>query len=394
MTPFQGTKLWTRDFILLCVSNFLMFTAFYLLIPTLPVYLVQTFHANKTQVGIVLAAYTLAAMIIRPFTGIAIDSYGRKWIFLFGMGIFALLFNVYILALSVFFIVCLRFVHGLLWGITTTAANTAVVDLIPAKRRGEGIGIFGLSFTVAMAIGPFLGIIISNNEHYTTMFFIGFLMVLAGFLLAMNIRFPEYLHARKPSVTLANLIETTSIPVSINLLIINITYGGIISFIALYGREIGVPNPGLFFLVYAAGISLTRFFAGKILDKFGPHIPMTAGMLLMAAGFPVLALLKTDFGFLLSAALMGLGGGVVMPTFQTMVNNMVAAQKRGAANSTLFTSLDLGIGIGMVLIGFLSEKFSLTVSFLICAGIILCGIVFFLSYVQRHYDKHKLNIIH
>jgi MFS family permease len=192
----------------------------------------------------------------------------------------------------------------------------------------------------------------------------------------------------------SKLINTTSVPVSIMLLILNITYGGIISFIALYGKEIGIPNPGIFFLVYAAGIALTRFFAGKIFDNYGPRLLMISGTLVLALGFPILALVKNNFGFLLSAWLMGMGGGVLMPALQSMVNNMVSHRNRGAANSTLFTALDLGIGIGMVLIGFISEHFGLTVSFLSCTGIVLAAFVYYIVYVEKHYLQRKIYLIH
>lgn len=383
-------KLWTRDFILMCLSNFLMFVAFYFLIPTLPVYLVERFHANKSQVGIILASYTLAALLIRPFTGVAVDSYGRKVIFLVFMAIFALLFNVYIIAGSLLLIFLLRFMHGFTWGVTTTASNTVIVDIIPAHRRGEGIGVFGLSFTVAMALGPFLGILISRTIEYRLMFFVAFLIGLGGWILAMNVRFPHYQPHKKSALKLANLFEKTSLPVSLILMLVNITYGGIISFIAIYGLETGIKDPSMYFLVYAIAVSLTRFGSGKFFNLFGPEKLMIAGLLFMGAGFPVLALLKGSLGFHFSAVLMGLGGGVIMPTCQTMVNNMVPAQKRGAANSTLFTALDLGIGIGMVFVGFIAEMTSLTTAFIWCTTLfVLAGILYY-SFVQSHYDRHRI----
>lgn len=385
----RSDRLWTRDFILLCLGNFLMFIAFYFLIPTLPVYLTEEFQANKSQVGAILASYTLAALLIRPFTGMAVDIYGRKTIFLIFMILFALLFNGYILASGLSLIFVLRFLHGLTWGIATTASNTVVVDIIPPKRRGEGIGVFGLSFTVAMALGPFLGILIQKKLEYTSLFFIAFIIALAGWLMALKIRFPVYHPHPKQAFRFSALFEKTAIPVSAILMIVNITYGGIISFIALYGKEIGISDPGMYFLVYAIAVSLTRFASGRLFNDFGPKKLMLAGMVFMGAGFPLLALVQNPYGFLISAFIMGLGGGVIMPTCQTMVNNMVTAQRRGAANSTLFTALDLGIGLGMVFVGFVAEHTSLTLAFLLCT-------VFFLiagglyAYVQRHYERHRI----
>jgi len=390
MTGVDLPRLWTRDFILMCLGNFLMFIAFYFLIPTLPVYLTEQFHASKSQVGYILASYTLAALLIRPFTGVAIDSYGRKTIFLIFMAVFAILFNVYIIAGSLVLMFFLRFVHGFTWGISTTASNTVIVDIIPAQRRGEGIGVFGLSFTIAMALGPFFGILISKSTDYNLMFFIAFLMATAGWILAMNVRFPKYQPHKKSALKLANLFEHTALPVSLILMIVNIAYGGIISFIAIYGIEIGINDPGIYFLVYAASVSVTRISSGKLFNSLGPGKLMIAGMIFTGLGFPILALIQNNFGFLFSAVLMGLGGGIIMPTCQTMINNMVSAQKRGAANSTLFTALDLGIGIGMVFVGGIAEITSLQTTFLLCTILFGIAILLYIAFVQKHYYKHRI----
>lgn len=390
MSGIGHSKLWSRDFILLCVSNFLMFVAFYFLIPTLPVYLIDEFGANKSQVGIILASYTLAAILIRPFIGRAVDSMGRKIIFLVSLAVFALMFNIYIIANSLMLLFLLRFFHGFAWGATSTASNTIVVDIIPQHRRSEGIGIFGISFTVAMALGPFLGILISETLAYRLMFFLAFLIGLTGWIIALYIRFPKYHSQRNSFLKLENLFEKTSIPLSIIVLIVNIAYGGVLSFIALYGREIGIKDPGIFFLVYAIAVSLSRLGTGKFFDDFGPFKLMITGIILMAAGFPVLALIKNPFGFHFSAILMGLGGGVIMPTCQTMVNNMVKPNKRGAANSTLFTFLDLSIGLGMVIVGFVSEKTDLTTAFLACTSLFAISLIIYIKYVQKHYNRNKI----
>lgn len=385
--------LWTRNFILLSLANFLMFTAFYFLIPILPVYITAELGGNKSLVGVILATYTLAALIMRPLTGVAVDTVGRRMIFLVGMIIFTLMFNLYILASSIMLLLILRFIHGLAWGVTNTAGNTLVVDIIPPSRRGEGIGIYGLSFTIAMAIGPLLAILILQGSHYKLVFFCGFLMSLLGWLLATSVKYPVYLPLNGGKMKLKRLLEKRAVPVSVNLLILNVTYGGIITFIALYAKEVGVPNPGMFFLLYAIGVSFSRAGAGRIFDRHGPDYLVGVGSLILAFGFVLISLWKTVPGFYIASLLLGFGGGVIMPTFQAMVNNLIEPQRRGAANSTLFTALDLGIGTGMILTGLIAEVLSLTSAFLICSFIILAGLVVYLTWAGPHYKKHQIHLI-
>lgn len=382
--------LWTRNFVLLSTANFLMFTAFYFLIPVLPVYISSELHGSKSMVGLILAVYTLSALLIRPLTGAAIDGLGRRLIYLVSMVVFSILFNFYILAGSIVILLVLRFIHGFTWGVTTTSGITAAVDVIPPTRRGEGIGIYGLSFTIAMAVGPLLGTVLLEAGNYHLVFIAAFLISLAGWLLALQVRYPIYLPANGGRISTRKMLEARAMPVSLNLLILNITYGGIISFIALYARELNIANPGYFFLLYAIGVAFSRPAAGRIFDRWGPRWLIGPGACFVISGFMIITSWKSPEGFYLSAVLLGFGGGVITPTFQAMVNNLIEPGRRGAANSTLFTALDMGIGGGMVLIGFLAEITSLTVAFRSCVLIALAAIVFFFKYAYPHYKKYHI----
>lgn len=382
-------KLWTRNFTLIGIANLLMAIAFYFLLPTLPLYLKETLGATSSQVGLVLAFYTIAALLIRPFVGYAIDSIGRKFIYLLSFIIFSALFVGYIFAISIGLMMVMRFLHGLTWGSLSTSGSTIAVDFIPASRRGEGISLFGLSMTIAMSIGPLIALIILGEMDYLWVFVIASSISITGLILALNIRFPEY----KPnhdnrSFSVKRLIERSSIPLSLNVLVVTTTYGGILSFASLYGMEIGVANSGLFFLLLAVGIGVSRFFSGTIFDRVGPFRIVVIGMILLILGFPVLFLVPNSLGYHATAVIIGLGFGIIMPTFQAMVNNLVQPDRRGAANSTYFTSFDLGIGLGMVLTGFVSEQIGLGKAFLICSIIETVALLIFVFYSYKFYKNN------
>lgn len=384
-------NLWTRDFILLATANLLMAIAFYFMLPILPVYLSDKLNASKSEIGVILAFYTIATLFIRPFSGWALDSFGRKKIYLTAYFLFSLFFIGYPIALSVYLFMGFRFLHGLTWGVLTTSSSTIAVDIIPPSRRGEGIGIFGLSMTIGMALGPMLAIFITGQSRYLLLFLSAIGISLIGLIFTFVVRYPKFIPDKTRSIfSFKGLIEKTSIPVSLNMMIVQFTYGGVLSFIALYGKEIGVDNSGIFFLILSLGIGFSRVGSGKIFDISGPDKISLVGMILLIIGFPVLALVNNPIGFHISAVILGLGFGIIMPTFQTMVNNMVAPNRRGAANSTLFTCFDIGIGMGMIGTGVLSEWLGFSSTFLISSVVNLLALNVFLFFTINHYRRNKI----
>jgi MFS family permease len=169
-----------------------------------------------------------------------------------------------------------------------------------------------------------------------------------------------------------------------------ITYGGLLSFVALYGRELGISNPAGFFLIYATGVIGARFTSGKFFDSHGPRMILLVCLSLLIIGFPLLALLQNPVGFYSAAVILGFGNGVVFPTFQAMTNNMVQQNRRGATNSTLFTFVDIGMGIGMILVGGIAQYISISMAFIVCSGICVVALLFFLFFTLKYYEKHKL----
>jgi MFS family permease len=385
--PGIKNSIFKGNFVLVFIASLLVFTAFYIMLPTLPVFLTRELKIDEGQTGLILAVYTLAALLIRPFTGYLIDRYGRKLFYILSLLLFAIIFTGYPLAGAFAVMLSVRFAHGLVWGVATTTGSTLIVDIVPAERRGEGIGMYGLSMTIPMALGPFTGLQLTQNNNYTLMFLFAGALAFAGFLLTLFIKYPEVPHAGKIAFSFRNLLESTSLPVTFNLLIINIGYGGLVSFVSLYALKTGIGNTGVFFIVFASGIALARIYMGKIFDRHGPKMLSISGILLLAIGHLLLGLNINTTAFMIAGFLLGLGSGVVFPTFQAMVNNLVPPQRRGAANSTLFSGLDLGIGLGMLITGFLAHAIGLPHTYLIYGALNLIALLYFLFISLSHYQK-------
>ena len=387
-------RIWNRNFVLLTLSNFLMYVTYYAIISALPVYLVSALHAGKSQVGVVLAAYTIASVMIRPFSGFALDKFGRRSVFLIALLFYTFFFSGYLVAVTIATLILLRFMQGLTWGVTTISGSTIAVDLVPASKRGEGLGYFSLSTTIGMSIGPLIGLLISHHWGYTAMFVAGCFISVASLLSAYSIRLPERLvSGSNIQFSWNHLFYKKALLPSANLFIIMFTYGGLMSFIALYGIEIGIANSSLFFLVFALGIAVSRLTAGRSFDRHGPNRILTFCISLLIAGFPLLAAVKNEAGFFLSAIIIGFGIGVVFPTYQTMVNNLSDAEHRGAANSTLYTALDISMGLGMVISGVIAERFSISATFFVSSVLCLAGLLFFKRFVLGYYNERCPKVI-
>ena len=268
----MNEKIWTKDFILLILSNFLMYITYYAILSALPIYLVTDLNASKMQVGVVVGTYTIASVLVRPFSGFALDRFGRRTIFLSALVIYSLLFAGYLVAITLTSIILLRFAQGLTWGITTVAGSTIATDSIPASKRGEGIGYFALSTTLGMSVGPIIGLFICHKWGYTAMFVSGCFISIASLICAYAVHLRKrFIVGKHITLKWSSMFDKNSIRPSLNVFITMIAYGGLLSFIALYGREIGIQNTSMYFLIFSVGIAAARLTAGKVFDKKGPR---------------------------------------------------------------------------------------------------------------------------
>ncbi len=383
--------LWNSAFIFTFAANFLMMFAFYLLMPTLPFYLNGNFAADKSMVGLVMSVYIVAALAIRPFSAYFIDTMNRKKLYIAAYIIFTLMFASYAVTSTLLLFIIFRIIHGFAFGITTTTGNTIAIDVLPSERRGEGIGYFGLSSNVAMAMGPTVGLMLMNMMEFKYIFWWAFVTGMIGLLITIMIKTQHKpVIVQQEPISLDRFILVKAIPLGLNLLMISLSYGLIISFGAVFGHEINIERTGMFYTLLAAGIIISRFASGKYLNKgmFKP-LGITSITILTIAYF-ILYQTTTATEYYIIAVVLGLGFGILTPSFQTMVINMAPHSKRGTANSTFFTSFDLGVGGGMYLGGLISQLWSLSTAFIIVAIINLAGLIVFITSTMPHYKKSEI----
>ena len=356
MGNIQDSRLWTRAFLFIWLAHLALTTGFYSVIPVFPLFLEDNFGLTGFALGLVVASYTASAIMTRPPTGYCLDRFGRKRIYLSGYCFFALAYLLYPLAGSVLCVTLTRFFHGALWGVTMGAANTAAIDLLPPEKRGEGIGYFGLAMILGMSVGPALGAYAADRLGYTAVFQATCALTLTGFLFLCCIRFPV-IPKRVQPFSASSLVEPSSLPISMATLVFCIPYGAITNYSAMFARELPGASAGLFFLLLAIGTASTRLFAGKSFDRSGPGTASVSGYVFLLTGCSLLSMAKSSLLFSMGGLFIGFGYGMLIPVVQAMVNALVPAQRRGAANATMMTAFDLGICIGLVVTNRIQEAF-------------------------------------
>lgn len=395
-------KLFTSSYILICLANFLTSFSFFLLVPTLPFYIVDKYKVDASMVGLLLSCYVVAVLCIRPFAGFVADFFQRKKVYVISYVLFAISFAGYLpIGESLLAFVLLRVFHGFAFGALNTTGNTLVIDIMPSSRRGEGLGYFGVTNNLAMAFGPMAGLFLISKYSYDILFITALLAALIGLTLAAGIKVKK----RQPAATGGKLLSIDrfflleGIPASIAFFMLAIPYGMTSSYIAIYAEQIGVVHgAGLFFTVQAAGLIVSRLVSGRLVDKGLITQTIVRGIFIAMLGVTGEGLLSFVAGhslnlgyilYFLSAFLLGYGFGTIFPAFNTLFINMAPHSRRATANATYLTGWDVGIGAGMLLGGALSVN-GYYESFVFGAILVVAALVYFRIYVSGHFERHRL----
>ncbi|MBD8346817.1 MULTISPECIES: MFS transporter [unclassified Dysgonomonas] len=383
-------RLWTLSYLNVCIANFLMACSFNLLMPSIPLYITEHLGVPQTKTGIVLASYAIAILMIRPFSGYLVDLYPRKKILLISFICYVAIFFGYFYAVTIFVFVIVRFFHGITWGLSTVSSSTLAIDIVPSERRAEGIGYFGTFMNVAMAIGPFIAIHIYQNYSFQALLYCAIFMGILGIIAVSFIKAPERPKLEREKISFDRFFLLPAWPIFLNQLLPSFAWGTIGPFVAQYGKQINIPNAGIFFLFWAGGIILSRIFSGRMVDKGHIHLVNTSAMAIVAIAFLAFALIHNIVAFCVSGLFIGIGFGMMFPALQTLYINMAENNQRGTANSTYLVGFDLGLALGMLVGGYISGIYSFEVLFLVASGLCFFSIIVYQSISKRLYDKKKL----
>ncbi|MBO5180810.1 MAG: MFS transporter [Paraprevotella sp.] len=389
-----STKLWNREYIKVMLCNFLLFFAFYLLTPLLPLYLAEQFHTDKDTIGLVLSGYVVATLVVRPFSGFVVDSFDRKKVLTVCFFFFFIFFAGYIGAVTLLMFAIVRTLHGIPFGATTVVNSTVAIDVLPSERRNEGIGYYGLSNNLAMAVAPSAGIYIYHiSGNFMLLFWLSLLLAFIGFLCSTTVRLPRCKKvAGRPKLSLDHFFLTRAWLLAVNICFFGLCWGVMSNYVALYGKEeLGITDgTGLFFMLLSTGLFVSRLFGAKSLRAGRMTHNATIGVLLSSVGYAMFALIVTPWSYYLSAFLIGLGNGRMYPAFLSMFINVARHDQRGTANSSILISWDLGMGMGILLGGFIAEQVGFLAAFYTVALMQGAGALLFIFATTGFFNRRRL----
>jgi MFS family permease len=383
-------RLWTKDFITVAVINLLLYLVFYLLTVTIASYAVDTFRTSTATAGLVSGIFIIGALIGRLGAGHIIDNAGNKRILIVGAVSFIVTSALYFAAVNVLLLVIIRLLHGIAYGITSTATGTIVAHVIPHDRRGEGIGYYSMSAILATALGPFMGIVLLRYADFTMIFIVSLILAVVSLAMSSIVaeparRTPQDRARTATHFHISNFLEFKAIPISIIILVIGAAYSVVLVFLSLYTEQIHLEEAaGFFFLVYAVTVLLSRPFSGRLLDARGADFVVYPCLFIFAVGMFLFGRAGHGITLLSAAVLIGLGYGNFLSCSQAIAIKVVPSHRFGLATSTFFIGLDVGFGIGPYLLGSL-------VSFTGYRGLYLTMALMVLAAMILYYVLHRGN---
>lgn len=367
-----SAKLWTKDFTLGTLVNFLLMVNYYSLMVVVTDYSLKSYHASAAAAGLAASIFIIGALAARMISGRIMDKIGRKNMLLIGAAGEVVFSALYLLGLGFGPLFAIRLLHGFSYGMCSTTIGTMVTALVPDSRKGEGIGYYMLSVTLGAAIGPFLGIFLTQNAGFNVLFAVTAAVAVLGLAAAVCLQPPEkgrdargrfggFMHKKGEAKTGAqerqrlgvrSYIEVSVLPISIVCAVLYFCYSSLLAFLTPFASENGLDEPaGYFFVVYALATFVTRPLTGKLFDRKGDRAVMTPAYVAFILGMGLLATVHRPPAMLIAAALLGFGVGTVQASGLALAVRMVPDDRLSLANSTFYSLLDIGVGIGPLLLG-------------------------------------------
>ena len=409
-------QLWNRNYCRVMAANFALFFAFYILTPLLPLYLSEHFGATKDVIGLVLSGYTITALLMRPFSGFLVDSFPRKQVLMVCFGVFAVFFAGYLAAASLLAFTIVRTLHGGPFGALTVANSTMAIDVLPSSRRTEGIGYYGLSNNLAMAVAPTVGIYLYRvSNSFELLFWVALIVACGGWLVDATVKpkSVECISTPRSKLSWDRFFLLRGWLLGLNMVAFGFSFGVLSNYLAIYGKEqLGITGgTGTYFMLCSVGLMLSRLQGSKALRNGRLTHNAATGMVISLIGYTLFILIPTicnaldggskfftlhsslftSVSYYASALLIGLGNGHLWPAFQNMTICVARNNQRGTANSTILVAWDIGIGMGVLVGGIVAELLGYAAAFWTVVAVNAAGVLTYFVATRHFFLCRNLN---
>ncbi|GGZ02261.1 MULTISPECIES: MFS transporter [Shewanella] len=390
--------LWTKNYLIDCIICFLINLAYYLTMVVITDYTLHTLHASLSVAGLACGIIILGALAARLFVGRSIERIGTKLCLYVGLLVFLLSAIANLWTQNIVLLCLVRFIQGVGFGAASTATATIMAQMVPSERRGEGTSYFSMFVTLATAIGPFAGLYAYRDGDLSLNLMLSSVLLLIGCVLTFMLVPPNSVlpataaATKKRGFSLSSFFAVEALPLSAITFFVSIGFASLLSFISPYTSSKGLETGGkFFFIMYAIFTLLSRPLTGKLFDRKGDNIVMVPSFVLFAAGLCLLGLSDSNIAVLASGALIGMGFGTFMSCSQAIVIKLSPSDSIGKANSTFFIFMDLGVGLGPLLLGKVIPLLQFSGMYELLAVVMLMCLVSYHFLHGRYVSAHQKN---
>ena len=380
-------QIFTKRFMALFLTNISVFLIFYGLVTTLPLYVTGTLGRTDDDAGLLVTAFLISAIIVRPFSAKLLDVYGKKKMLIISMILYMACTIFYVFIEPFAILLVLRFLQGIWFSIATTATGSLAADSIPNKRKGAGLGYFAMSANLAVVIGPFVGLFTVQNASFEVLFIVLSAIGLLGCLIALTIDTSDIAKPEvKPKLAFSfnDLFERRALPIALLASLLALVYSSVLSFISIYAEQQGLLKAAsYFYIVFAAAMLIIRPFTGRIYDQKGPIYVAVPSFLLFAAGLFMLAYMESTWQFLVAAIFIGSGYGTLTTSMQSQAVQSTSVARSGYATATYFTLFDVGIAVGSYVLGLVAVSFGYQAIYLLCGVLLIVNMLAYIGYMRK-----------
>lgn len=381
-SPSRGQSgLWRKDFVLAIGINAVVMLVFYLLMTTMALYAAEEFRTSESLAGLVASMFVIGGVVARLAAGRIVAALGPRGATLLGLLGYVIAALVYLPDLSLTALLVLRLVHGFAFGVGSTAVNTIAQDVIPADRRGEGTGYFALSWPVASALGPFLALVLIDAWGYSALFLGCFIISVLGLLMALTIR-PTPATPKPVGSPLQSIVAREGVALGSLMLLLGFGMSSLLIFLHPFTEEEGMAQAaGGFFLAYALATGAIRLVVGRVQDRWGDDVVMYPAIVCFALGLFIASRAADPMAIAVAGIVVGIGFGTAMPAAQAATVRMTGAGRTAVALATFFLFLDIGTGIGPLVLGAVIDQIGYRQTY---AALALCMATMTLLYYAVH----------
>ncbi len=387
----QQHSLWNPVFLMaLAISVVSMFSVSFVN-NIVSLYVVEELNGSPAIVGEVYSLMILCAFLFRPFAGYLVDKLGRRKTLLAALILTAILNLSLTFNLNISLLYIIRFLSGIPFALKAISLATLVADALPKERMSEGIGINAvLSSVFSSIIAPILSYWMLDCYGFRFVYSAAFVMACLALLLIVNLKYNDVRDA-SATFSLRSFFEPSVLWIALIFALLHMANPIIHSFVPLYALELGLSSKGLFFLFYGGGSLVSLLINRYLARRNWPGRVSTLSILLYAAGFCVVGLIRSVPAFLAGGFLVGIGFGLSNATFNSMAMNLVEAEKRGKCNATTQIGMDLGTVLGSNAFGRVAQYYgSYQPQFSIAAVFMLLPLVLLRVFVLPHFQKHQV----